>query len=157
MQASACVALGCIATDEEKTEESAQRAMDYFERALKVYEVIRDDDGITNIKQHLVRVKSLYKAGSNNVELKVLKEFYELRVKDLGENHNLTIRAGMAYAITLHHTNHRGEACELLTKMHANSKQVFGLQHTREAFQHLIKMLAAIKKVFGPEHIDQAS
>jgi hypothetical protein len=52
-----------------------------------------------------------------------------LRVAKFGERHEFTIDAGKIYAIDLHKANRREEARELLMKLLATSKQVFGSDH----------------------------
>jgi hypothetical protein len=52
-----------------------------------------------------------------------------LRIAELGEENEYTIRAGRHYAINLRTANHGDEARELLTKLLATSKQVLGPHH----------------------------
>jgi hypothetical protein len=72
----------------------------------------------------------MYKGGNNNEEvLKASQELYELRIAELGEEHYYTIDAGKTYAQRLQKANRREEARELLMKLLATSKQVFGSDH----------------------------
>jgi hypothetical protein len=61
--------------------------------------------------------------------MKASQELYELRIAELGEEHEDTIRAGKHYAGELQIANRREEAKELLMKLLATSKQVFGSDH----------------------------
>ena len=61
--------------------------------------------------------------------MKASQELYELRVSEGGDEDEYTIRAGKHYAINLRKANRRDEARELLTKLLATSKQVFGSDH----------------------------
>jgi hypothetical protein len=61
--------------------------------------------------------------------MKASQELYELRIAELGEEHYYTIDAGKLYVIDLQKANRRKEARELLTKLLATSKQVFGSNH----------------------------
>jgi hypothetical protein len=114
----------------EGTEESARRAVVHFEQYLKVCEAIGNDHGIATAKKNIALAKSMYKGGNNNEELlKASKELYEIRVAKYGEEHEYTILAGKNYAIDLHKANRGDEARDLLTKLLAMSKQVFGPHH----------------------------
>jgi hypothetical protein len=120
---------GRIALD-EGTEESARRAVVHFEKYLKVSKAIGDDDGIATAKSNIATAKSKYEGDNNNEELlKASQEVYELRVATDGEEVSVTIRAGKKYAIELQNANRGGEANELLMKLLATSKQVFGSDH----------------------------
>ena len=52
-----------------------------------------------------------------------------MRIAELGEEHEYTIDAGKNYAVNLCKANRETEANELLTKLIATSKQVFGSDH----------------------------
>jgi hypothetical protein len=120
---------GVIAID-EGTEESARRAVVQFEKSLKVCEAIDDDEGIATAKGNIALAKSNCESGNNKmVVLKASQELYELRVAEFGEEDEYTIRAGKHYAINLRKANRGDEARELLTKLLATSKQVFGSDH----------------------------
>jgi hypothetical protein len=120
-------ALGIIALN-EGSEESARRAESYFKKDLKVSKVIGDADGIANAKSNIAIAKSMYEGGNNNEELlKASQELYEMRVATHGEGNEFTIIAGKIYAFDLQKANRREEARELLMKLVATSKQVFGL------------------------------
>jgi hypothetical protein len=120
---------GRIAFD-EGTEESARRAVAHFEKDLKVCEAISDTVRIATAKKNIALAKSKYEGGSNNEEvLKTSQELYKLRVVKFGEGDEFTIRAGRNYAIDLRNANRRDEARELLSKLLATSKQVFGPHH----------------------------
>jgi hypothetical protein len=54
---------------------------------------------------------------------------YELRIAEHGDEHYYTIDAGKIYAINLRKANRQEEARELLMKLLATSKQVFGSNH----------------------------
>ena len=130
MEAKAYNAHGHIALD-EGTEESARRAVVHFEKDLKVCEAIGDDDGIAAAKNNIARARSKYEGDRNNHELlKTSRELYELRVTKHGEEHENTIDAGKIYALRLRNADRREEARELLMKLLATSKQVFGSDHT---------------------------
>ena len=114
----------------EGTEESARRAVAHFEKDLKVCEAISDTVRIATAKKNIALAKSKYEGGSNNEEvLKTSQELYKLRVVKFGEGDEFTIRAGRNYAIDLRNANRRDEARELLSKLLATSKQVFGPHH----------------------------
>jgi hypothetical protein len=114
----------------EGTKEGARRAVAHFENQLEVNEAIGDAEGIAIAKRNIAVAKSKYKGGNNNEEiLKTSLEFYKLRVAEYGEEHEYTILAGKNYAIELHKANRGDEARDLLTKLLAMSKQVFGLHH----------------------------
>jgi hypothetical protein len=129
MEAYAYHTHGRIALD-EGSEESARRAVNHFEKSRQVFEAIGDAEGIANAKGNIAIAKSKYESGNNNEELmKASREVYELRVAKLGEEHYYTIDAGIDYAIYLQKSNCREEAKELLMKLLATSKQVFGSGH----------------------------
>jgi hypothetical protein len=120
---------GRIALD-EGTEESARRAVTHFEKNLKVYEAIGNAEDIAIAKRSIAIAKSKYQGGNNDEELlKASQELYELRIAELGEGNENTIRTGKNYAIDLRKANRGDEARELLTKLLATSKQVFGPHH----------------------------
>jgi hypothetical protein len=120
---------GRIALD-EGSEESARRAVIHLENQLKVNESIGDDEGAANAKANIAYAKSKYESHNNNEELlQASQKLYELRVVELGEQHVDTIDAGRSYAINLHNANRGDEAMDLLTKLLATSKQVFGPDH----------------------------
>jgi hypothetical protein len=120
---------GCIALD-EGTDESARRAVAHFEKDLKVREAIGDDEGVATAKANIADAKSKYEGGNNNEEvLKASQELYELRIAKFGEENEYTIDAGKNYADILQKANRREEARELLMKLLATSKQVFGSDH----------------------------
>ena len=114
---------------EEGTEESARRALAHFENQLEVNEAIGDDQGIATAKANIAYARSKYEGGNNEEVLKAKKEVYELRIAELGEEHEYTIDAGKNYAINLRKANRETEANELLTKLLAMSKQVLGPHH----------------------------
>jgi hypothetical protein len=114
----------------EGTEESARRAVAQFEKLLEVSEAIGNDEGIAVAKSNIAYARSKYESGSNNEEvLKASRELYELRIAEDGEEHEYTINAGKIYAIDLQKANRQEEARELLMKLQATSKQVFGSDH----------------------------
>jgi hypothetical protein len=121
---------GRIALD-EGTEESARRAVIHFEKSLQVFEAIgHDDEGIVAAKGNIAIAKSKYEGGNNNEErMKASQELYELRIAEHGEEHYYTILAGRNYAIDLRKANRGKEASDLLMKLLATSKQVFGSDH----------------------------
>ena len=120
---------GRIALSEE-TEESARRAVAHIEKYLEVKEANGDDEGIAAAKSNLALAKSLYEVGNNNEEvLKASQELYEMRIAEYGEESEYTIDAGKSYALRLQRANRQEEARELLIKLLATSKQVFGSDH----------------------------
>ena len=129
--------LGGIALD-ERTKESATRAEAYFRKYLELSEAMINesfgDEFIAAAKKNIALAKSRYEDGSNNEELLMSKELYELRVARFGEGNEYTIDAGKSYAINLQIANRGGEARDLLTKLLSTSKQVLGPHHnTTEA------------------------
>jgi hypothetical protein len=129
MEASAYYTHGQIALN-EGTEESARRAVVHFEQSLQVFEAIGDAVRIAHAKANITTAKSKYEGGNNNEELvKASRELYELRIAELGEENEYTIRTGRQYAIDLHNANRETEARELLTKLLVTSKQVLGPDH----------------------------
>ena len=128
-EADAHNAHGHIALD-EGTEESARRAVVHFEKDLKVSKAIGDDESIAAAKTNIAFAKSKYEGGNNEeAVLKASQEVYELRVAEHGKEHEITIDAGKIYALKLLKANRWEEARELLTKLLATSKQVFGSDH----------------------------
>ena len=120
---------GQIAFD-EGTEESARRAVVHLENQLEVFEAIGDAGRIAAAKSNIAISKSKYEGDNNNEELlKASQEVYELRIAEHGEEHEYTIHAGKIYAINLLKANRQEEARELLMKILATSKQVFGSDH----------------------------
>jgi hypothetical protein len=114
---------------EEGTEESARRAVTHFEKYLKVYKAIGHVEGIATAKANIAIAKSMYEGGSNHEMLKASRECYELCVAKHGEEQECTIHAGKIYALRLQKADRGEEARELLTKLLATSKQVFGSDH----------------------------
>jgi len=90
MEAKAYNTHGHIALD-EGTEESARRAVVHFEKDLKVCKATGDTDGIAAAKSNIAIAKSECEGGSNEEVLKASRELYELRVAELGEEHEYTI------------------------------------------------------------------
>jgi hypothetical protein len=149
MEADAYNVHGRIAAD-EGTEESAKRAVVHFEKSMKVFEAIGENEGIAIAKKNIALAKSMYEDGNNNEELlKTSQELYELRVAEYGEGHEVTIRAGNNFAIDLRKANRWGEARDLLTKLNATSKQVLGHHHniTKDIESELKQINLKIKVV----------
>jgi hypothetical protein len=120
---------GRIALD-EGTEESARRAVVHFENQLEVSEAIGNAKGIANAKRNIAYTRSRFEGGNNNEELlRANQDLYEIRVAEFGEESGYTIDAGKIYASNLQEANRGDEARELLTKLLATSKQVFGSDH----------------------------
>jgi hypothetical protein len=120
---------GRIALD-EGTDESARRAVLHFEKSLQVFEAISDVEGIATAKRNIAYAKSKYEGGNNNEDLlKASQKLYELRIAEYGKEDECTIIAGKNYAINLRKANRGDEARELLTKLHAMSKQVLFPDH----------------------------
>jgi tetratricopeptide (TPR) repeat protein len=113
----------------EGTDESARRAVAHFQKVLEVFEAIGDADGIATAKQNIAHAKSKYDGGNTEEVLKASQELYELRIAKFGEEDYYTIEVGRNYAIDLQKANRWEEARELLTKLLATSKQVFGSDH----------------------------
>jgi hypothetical protein len=128
MEANAYSVHGRIALN-EGSEESARRAVTHFEKDLKVCEAIGDTVRIATAKANIAIAKSKYESGSNEELLKASKDVYELRIAEIGDENEFTISAGRQYAIDLRKANRETEARELLTKLIATSKQVFGSDH----------------------------
>jgi hypothetical protein len=121
-------ALGLIAF-EEGTEESARRAEAHFENQLRANEAIGNAEGIATAKSNIAAAKFDYKGYNNEEMLKANQEMYESRVAEHGEKDGYTIRAGKILAMSLQDQNRWGEARELLSKLSATSKQVYGAHH----------------------------
>jgi hypothetical protein len=114
----------------EGLEESARRAVVHFEKSLQVYKAISDVKGIATAKSNIAFAKSKCEGDNNNEELmKASQELYVLRIAELGEESEYTIIAGKNYAIRLQKANRQEEARELMIKLLATSKQVFGSDH----------------------------
>jgi hypothetical protein len=130
MEAFAYNVHGRIAID-EGTEESARKAVIYFEKSLQVFEEIGDTYGAFAAKSNIAIARLKYDdGGNNNDELLIAsRDLYDLRIAELGEEHYYTITAGKNYALRLRKANRREEARDLLTKLLATSKQVFGPHH----------------------------
>jgi hypothetical protein len=129
MEANAYGVHGRIAFD-EGTEESARRAVAHLENQLEVNESIGFADGVATAKANIAYVRSKYEGGRSNEELlKANQKLYELRAAKFGEENEHTIRAGIDYAVNLRKANRGDEARDLLTKLLATSKQVFGSDH----------------------------
>ena len=104
--------------------------MVHFEKQLEVYKAIDDADGIALAKGNIAAAKSKYESSNNNEELlKASQELYKLRIAKHGDEHYYTIDAGKIYALRLRKVNRQEEARELLMKLLATSKQVFGSDH----------------------------
>jgi hypothetical protein len=129
MEADAYYTHGRIALA-EGTEESARRAVTHLENQLEINESIGNANGIVCAKDNIALAKSLYEISNNNEELlKASQELYELRIAKLGDEDYYTIDAGKIYALRLQRNNRQEEARELLMKLLATSKQVFGSDH----------------------------
>jgi hypothetical protein len=129
MEAEAHAVHGRIALN-EGTEESARRAVIHLENQLEVNESIGDVEGIAMAQANIAVAKSKYEGtGSNEVVLKASQELYALRVAELGEEHEHTIKSGKNYAIELQDATREADARELLTKLLATSKRVLGPHH----------------------------
>jgi hypothetical protein len=113
----------------EGTEDSARRTVIFFENQLKVCKAIGDADGIAAAKGNIALAMSMYEDGRNNEMLTASQELYKLRIAEDGDDHYYTIDAGKIYALRLQKANRQEEARELLTKLLATSKQVFGSDH----------------------------
>ena len=106
--------------------------MNHFENQLEVSKAIGDDQGIVTAKANIAIAKSKYEGASNNEELlKASRKLYELHIAELGEEDEFTIDSGKCYALRLRKANRREEARELLMKLLATSKQVFGSDHNK--------------------------
>jgi hypothetical protein len=132
----------------EGTKESARRAVTHFEKQLEVFEAIGDVKGIATAKSNIAIAKSKYEGGNNEEVLKASQELYKMRVTKYGDEDEYTIRAGKHYAINLRKANRGDEARELLTKLLATSKQVFGSDHnTTKDIESELKNNEAIERV----------
>ena len=120
--------LGRIALS-EKTEESARRAEAHFENQLKVSIELGYPDDIAHARRNIACAKFNYEGYNSEEMLKANQEMYESRVAEHGEKNDYTIRAGKILAMTLQDQNRGGEARELLAKLLATSKQVYGAHH----------------------------
>ena len=114
----------------EGTEKSARRAVTHFEKDLKVCKTIGDVEGIVDAKGNIAIAKSIYEDDNSEELLETSRELYELRIAQLGEESEQTIRAGKNYAIGLQNANRGDEARELSMKLLATSKQVLGPHHS---------------------------
>ena len=115
----------------EGTEESARRAVTHFEKFLEVSEEVGYVEGIAVAKGSIAIAKSKYEGSNSDEEvLKASRDVYELRIAQLGEESEQTIRAGKNYAIGLQNANRGDEARDLITKLLATSKQVLGPHHS---------------------------
>ena len=104
--------------------------MVHFENSLQVFKAIGNARGVATTKQNIALAKSKYEYGRHDEELlRASQNVYELRIAEIGEGHEYTIHAGRNYAINLRKANRKTEARELLTKLLATSKQVFGPHH----------------------------
>jgi hypothetical protein len=119
---------GRIALD-EGTEESARRAVVHLKKSLEMFRAIGDDEGVATAKSNIALAKSKYEGGSNEEVLKASRDLYGLRTAEYGEEHYYTIDAGKVYAGHLQKVHRGDDARELLTKLLAKSKQVFGSDH----------------------------
>jgi len=129
----------------EGTEESARRAVAHFDNQLKVNEVTGDVDGIACSKSNIEMAKTRFEGGRKYEEsLKRYQELYALRVSEKGERNEYTIIAGINYAILLQRSK-GAEASELLMKLLATSKQVFGSHHNiTKTVESTIKQIAEV-------------
>jgi hypothetical protein len=132
--------LGRIALS-EKTKESARRAEAHFDNQLKVSIELGYANDIAHARRNIACAKFNYEGYNNEEMLKANQEMYESRVAERGEKNDYTIRAGKILAMSLQDQNRGGEARELLTKLLATSKQVYGAHHntTKEIELELIK------------------
>ena len=109
-----------------------KRAVGYFEKKLKVSESIGHAENVLIAKRNIALAKSNCQ-GATFAEfegiVKATRELYESGIAQLGEGCKYTIRVGMSYAIELQTLNRGDESKELLTKLLATSKQVFGPDH----------------------------
>ena len=148
-KASAFHVHGNIALD-EGTEEGARRAVVHFENQLEVHKAIGNAEGIATAKGNIAIAKSIYEGGNNNEEvlLKASQELYKMRVAKHGEGSILAIDSGVIYAAHLQNANREEEARELLTKLLAMSKQVFGSDHnTTKEIESKLKKNEAVERV----------
>jgi len=127
-EASAYYTHGQIAL-KEGTDESARRAVVHFENQLKVNEAVGDNEGIATAKGNIAYAKYFFEDGNTDELLTTYQELYELRVAELGDEHEHTIKSGKNYAIRLQKVDRGDEARELLTKLLATSRQVLGPHH----------------------------
>jgi hypothetical protein len=133
----------------EGTEEGARKAVVHFENQLEVYNAIGFSSGIAAAKCNIAAAKSIYEGGNSEDVLKISEtsqEYYELRVAKHGEDHRHTIGSGRVLAIALLDANRGDEARELLTKLLATSKQVFGPDHniTKKVTSKLKRVIAEL-------------
>jgi hypothetical protein len=152
--------LGRITFDEGRTEEGARRAVAYYEKALKLSESIGDVQSIATTKSNIIVAKSKFGGVNTEEILKNFQDMYEGRVAELGEESEHTIRAGEGYAINLQNADRWGEARELLTKLLATSKQVFGADHNitksveaaaKRNHPYTVMIMAALCKKHGKD------
>ena len=95
-----------------------------------MFKAIGNARGVATTKQNIALAKSKYGYGRHDEELlRASQEMYEMRVAQIGEEHEYTIHAGRNYVINLRKANRKTEARELLTKLLATSKQVLGPHH----------------------------
>lgn len=96
---------------------------------MKVSESIGHAENILIAKQNIALAKSTFKgatiAGLEGI-VNATQESYKAGIAQLGESSEYTIRMGMIYASELQKFNRGDELTELMTKLLATSKQVFG-------------------------------
>ena len=123
--------------------------MVHLENQLKVNESIGFIDGIATAKRNIAITKSIYEDDNSEELLEASRELYELRIAQLGEESEYTIRAGKNYAIDLQNSNqHEQTIC-------AGKKYAIDLHNANrrdEAKELLVKLLATSKQVLGPNH-----
>ena len=117
--------LKCILEENKKIKDKKFERVVFNEITKKAVE-----NGIATAKSNIAVAKSMYESGNNDEELLMAsQEVYELRIAKFGEEDYYTIEVGRNYAIDLQKANRWEEARELLTKLLATSKQVFGSDH----------------------------
>ena len=145
--------LGNIAYD-NGTKESAEIAVEYFEKCRDICEEIGDSLGTTTANSNLAHTIAKYEEDSK-VNVEHSEKSYKQHADQLGRENTVTINSGVNLAITLRKASRGVEAERLLTELVAISMRVHGQDHkvTKRAelnlqYEQLKRQLRLHKMIF---------
>jgi len=117
------------------TEECLQEALEYFESAIYLLQMLGDEMNVLSAKKNIAKIEAIFNGDGDDIshdegnDLRLSLRQYKYWLGKLGEQHPITIRRGELLAHALYCSNQGVAAGRLLTKLAATSRQVHGPTH----------------------------
>ena len=127
MESNAYLCLGELAGCREEGTAERMKTIGYFEKYLSTSKALGDDYGIRDAETHIHGEQ--VRLGTQVMSLGILRQSYADKIKEAGEESNMSINAGIRLAIELHASFEVLESENLLTDMAIMSRRVHGKDH----------------------------